>query len=188
MTITVEKPKIITILYRQEKTDEDYGSCLWARFNFDLEHYSLYIESDCGNYSYGWTPTPDHESFMHLCGRFDDEYLLYKMSDRTIVNSESTWKAVKELVEEIIEDLSLENLDEYEWEQLESACYHNSSQCEAADSIYAVLDDTELRGKYEREDFWYAIETDYPANAKKIVSVFVDYIKPFIKGMKEDSQ
>jgi len=80
MTVTVEKPKIVMLMYRQERSDEDYGSCLWARFNFDLKHYSMSIESDCGNYSYGWTPTPDAESFLQLCARFNWEYFLDKIS------------------------------------------------------------------------------------------------------------
>lgn len=184
MTITVEKPEIITLLYKQEKTDADYGSCLWARFQFDLKNYTLHIEGDCGNYTYGWVPTPEHESFLHLCGRFDYEYLLYKLSNRTVIDSEKTWKAIKELVEQYLDDFSLDNLDEYEWEQLESACYHCNDERDVFDSISEVLRYTELMGKYETEDFWYAIEKDYPANAKKICSVFIDCIQPFIKTME----
>lgn len=66
MTVTIEKPEIITLLYHQEKADEDYGSCLWARFYLDTKNYTMSIESDCGKYSYGWYPTPDSESFLHL--------------------------------------------------------------------------------------------------------------------------
>ena len=95
MTITVEKPEIITLMYRQEKTDADYGSCLWARFQFDLKNYTLHIEGDCGNYTHGWVPTPEHESFLHLCGRFDYEYLLYKMSNKTVIDSEKLGKRSK---------------------------------------------------------------------------------------------
>ena len=187
MTITIEKPETLCLMYRQEKTDEDYGSCMWARFYFDLKNYTLHIESDCGNYTYGWYPTPDTESFMKLCARFDYYYLLDKMSSRSIIDSEKTWKAVKELVEQLIDDFSLDNLDEYEWEQLESACYHAYDERDVFDSITEVLNHTELRGKYETEDFWYAIEKDYPANSKKIFSVFIDCIQPFIKAMKEET-
>ena len=61
--VVVEKPQIISLLYKQEDTDKDYGSCLWARFYLDLKNYTMSIESDCGNYTYGWTPTPESESF-----------------------------------------------------------------------------------------------------------------------------
>lgn len=184
MTITVEKPKIITLLYRQEKTDEDYGSCMWARFQFDLKNYTLHIESDCGNYTHGWYPTPDTESFMELCARFDYDYLIYKLSNRTVIDSESTWKAVKELVEETIEYSLFDNIDEYDWEQLESSCYHCHDQRDVIDGILDALKYTELSGKIETEDLWGAIEMDYPANAKKIVSVFINCIQPFIKSME----
>lgn len=186
MTITVEKPEIITLLYRQEKTDADYGSCLWARFQFDLKNYTLHIEGDCGNYSYGWYPTPDTESFMKLCARFDCYYLLDKISSRSIIDSEKTWKAVKELVEQLLDDLLLDNLDEYDWEQLESACYHCNDERDVFDGVVEVLKDTELRGRYEAEDIWCSIEKGYPANAKKIVSVFTNCIQPFIKDMGEN--
>lgn len=186
MTITIEKPDVITLLYRQEKTDADYGSCLWARFYFDKKNYTLHIESDCGNYTYGWVPTPDHESFLHLCGRFNYEYLLYKISDRTVIDSESTWKAVKELVEETIAYSLFDNLEEYDWEQLESACYHRMDERDVLDGIFDALKYTELSGKIETEDLWGAIEKDYPANAKKIASVFTNCIQPFIKTMGED--
>lgn len=51
--IAIENPEIMTVSFRQTRDDKDYGSCLWARFNFDLKHYHLSIESDCGNYGTG---------------------------------------------------------------------------------------------------------------------------------------
>ena len=185
MTVTIERPEIVTLLYKQEKTDEDYGSCLWARFYFDLKNYTLQIESDCGNYIHGWFPTPEHESFLKLCARFDYDYLLYKISNKTIIDSESTWKAVKELVDEITEFELFETIDEYYLEQLEAACYHHNDERDCFDAICSVLDDTDLRDKYETEYIWSAIEKDYPANAKKIISVFINCIQPFIKTMEE---
>lgn len=38
-----KQPNILTIEFRQERGDPDYGSCLWANFNFDLERYELTI-------------------------------------------------------------------------------------------------------------------------------------------------
>lgn len=186
MTITVEKPEIITLLYRQEKTDADYGSCMWARFYFDTKNYTLSIESDCGNYSHGWMPTPEHESFLHLCARFDAEYLLYKISEKTVANSDTTWKAVKELLEEIVEHSDLEDeLDEYDWKDIESACYQYRDQRDIYDSIMDTLNYTRVKEKIEFEDLWGAIEMDYPANAKNIFSVFTQCIQPFLKTMEE---
>lgn len=54
MTVKEINPRILTLEYRQEKGDEGYGSCLWARFMFNLDRYELSITSDCGNYGYKW--------------------------------------------------------------------------------------------------------------------------------------
>ena len=176
-----EMPEIVTIAFRQEKTDEDYGSCLWARFNFDTKNYSLLIESDCGSYHYGWTPTPLSETFLHLCSRFDWDYLLSKISHQTALDADATWKSIKGLVESIIDDYEMDDLDEYDWKQLESACYHNRDERDAFDSISNALDDTCICEKYETWDIWQAIETDYPVNARKICEVFRDYIQPELR-------
>lgn len=96
--VKIEKPEIITISYRQERSDKDYGSCLWARFNFDIKHYHLSIESDCGTYGNGWVPTPDHETFLQLCSRFDNGYLLDKLDNRSVVDGRATHKALMEFL------------------------------------------------------------------------------------------
>lgn len=72
-------PHLLVIEYRQEKGDPDYGSCMWATFTFDLNRYSMTIQSDCGDYSYGWAPTPKTESFVELLCRLEPGYLLYKI-------------------------------------------------------------------------------------------------------------
>lgn len=52
--VSTRTPPLISLYFCQERGDPDYGSCLWAVFNFDLERYELSITSDCGNYAYGW--------------------------------------------------------------------------------------------------------------------------------------
>lgn len=188
MTVTVEKPKIITLLYRQEKTDPDYGSCLWARFYLDTQNYTMSIESDCGNYSHGWVPTPDHESFLKLLCRMDRYYLLGKLADRTVVNGEETWNALKELVEEAAECEGV-TLEDYVWQELESACYHQHSEVNAHYAIMDALKYTPLENAFDDYTIWECVEMDYHANAKKIVSVFLTAIVPVLKGMeKEESK
>lgn len=127
MKVTVEIPRIVSIIYQQERSDSDYGSCLWARFYLDLQNYHMSIESDCGNYSYGWCPTPDRESFLHLLCRMDKSYLLDKLAKRTVVNSEATFEAMKEMLESEEINLSDDLMDE-----LKEACYHKRT----ADSVY----------------------------------------------------
>lgn len=51
--VSTRTPPLISLYFCQERGDPDYGSCLWAVFNFDLERYELSITSDCGNYAYG---------------------------------------------------------------------------------------------------------------------------------------
>lgn len=63
--VSTRTPPLISLYFCQERGDPDYGSCLWAVFNFDLERYELSITSDCGNYAYGWVPTHKSESFMN---------------------------------------------------------------------------------------------------------------------------
>lgn len=187
MKIEIEKPRTVTVMYRQEKGDKDYGTCLWARFTFDLDHYRMSIDSDRGSFSYGWTPTPKTESFLHLCGRFDQEYLMYKFSSRCVVDHEATWKAVKELVEEIVEDEDLE-LDGYDWEQIEAACRHYPNERDTLEALTSALDESAMEQKYEWEDLCGAIEKDYPADVKVVTAIFVEHIRPFIQSLENGEE
>ena len=179
MKVTVEKPKIITLLYRQEKSDPDYGSCLWARFYLDTKNYTMSIESDCGNYSYGWVPTPDSESFLHLLCRMNSDYLLGKLAERTVVNGDETWEALKAMIE-----CEGEDLDDYVWQELEAACYHKRNADEVYASVVEALKYTPVEDEIEAESIWSCVDMDYHANAKKIVSVFLDAIVPVLREME----
>jgi hypothetical protein len=179
MNVTVEKPKIISLMYRQERTDEDYGSCLWARFNFDTENYTLSIESDCGNYLYGWCPTPDTESFLHLMCRLDDGYLMDKLAERTIVDGDATWNALKDMIEcECIE------LEDYIWQELEGACYHQRNADVVYASVMEALQYTQLGNEIDAYSIYGCVEMDYHPNVKKIVSVFMTAIVPVLREME----
>ena len=79
MTVKEIKPKMFCLEYRQEPGDKDYGSCLYARFMFNLDRYELSIISDCGNYGHKWVETPSHESFLQLMARIDEDYLIRKI-------------------------------------------------------------------------------------------------------------
>jgi hypothetical protein len=180
MTVTVEKPEIITLLYRQEKTDSDYGSCLWARFYLDLKNYTMSIESDCGNYSHGWYPTPDTETFLHLLCRMDSDYLLCKLAERTVVNGDKTWKALKSLIQ-----CEGEDLEDGVWLDIESACYHQRTADDVYRDVDAALKYTPLENEIEICSIYECVEMDYHRNAKKIVSVFLSDIVPVLKGMED---
>ena len=91
LKIVIIHPNMITYDVRQEKSDKDYGSCLWAKFVFDCDSGRLNINSDSGDYAYRWGHD-DREEFMHLMSRIDKDYLLNKISDRSVFNEEKSKK------------------------------------------------------------------------------------------------
>ena len=176
-------PHIIELEYRQEKGDPDYGSCMWAVFLFDIERYDMLIMSDCGNYSYGWVPTPESESFIHLMDRLDDEYILEKLSSQTVIDVESTKKAVMEYIEDLADAFSVQ-LKEEDVCNLENACYQ-SDERDILDEIHGALLYTDLDGKTDDYDLLCCIEKDYPAGAKKIVEVIMQYVIPKLRELED---
>ena len=186
MQIVIEKPEILTISYRQTKEDKDYGSCLWARFNFDLKHYSLTIESDCGNFSHGWVPTPDSETFLHLCARFNWEYLLGKISSQTVIDGEATFQKVKELMEQL-DDEVFASIDEVGMEGIETACYGHIDETAAYMAICDILGENGF-SEYDSYDVACCIEKDYPAGAKVIARIYRDYIQPEVRKLEKENR
>lgn len=182
--VEIEKPEIITVSYHQRKGDPDYGSCLWARFNFDTKRYHLSIESDCGSFSYGWYPTPDTETFLQLCARFEAGYLLDKIASRTVVDVDATYKAVLEFLEDY-DEYAYECLTKAELSALKDACGSNSGNDFAVmRAILDVLDDdTGFSGSCSEYDIACRIEMDYPRYAKKITQIYQEHIKPVVQKM-----
>lgn len=187
MKVTVEKPKIITLLYKQEKTDEDYGSCLWARFYLDLENYTMSIESDCGNYTHGWVPTPKTESFLQLLARMGADYLLGKISRETVIDRDATAANFKDFIQECAEGELIE-LSEDELEGIHDACYHHDNVRDLVDNVLDEVISSELRKALEYDSYflWSHVTMDYPAGAKKIVEVFQNCIRPKIKELLKE--
>lgn len=178
MKINEVQPTIRQFEYMQEKVDVDYGSCLWAIFNIDTKNYTLSIESDCGNYSYGWVPTPNSESFVHLMSRVDEEYLLKKLADRTEFDYEASKSQTIDNITSMYEDEpeTLNNiLEEVEYEEAVSDMKYS------AHDFYHEMD--KILTDYGCMDRFETIicEMDYTANAKKIANVFCTVLQPFLK-------
>lgn len=184
-TVEIEKPEIITVAYRQRKEDPDYGSCLWARFYFDTKHYHLSIESDCGSYGNGWYPTPDHETFLQLCSRFNEEYLLDKIANRNVVDGEATYKALMEYLEDY-DSFAFEALSELQREELENACRTNRTADDVMRDVLNDLDDTAFPSSISMYDIACCIEMTYPRGAKKIAEIYRDHIKPVIQKLAKE--
>lgn len=186
MKVTIEKPEIISLLYKQEKTDEDYGSCMWARFVLDLKNYTMVIESDCGNYVYGWTPTPDHECFLCLLARINEDYLLDKISSRSVINGVESEKGITEYVKKCAEAECIE-LDTCDLEQISIACYNYDTAREVVRAVEYVLELCDVCN-FDPFPLWTSVVEDYPANAKKIASVFNSCIRPKIKDIIKETE
>lgn len=177
--VETEKPEIITIIYNQEKTDPDYGTCLWARFNFDVQNYTLAIESDCGNFMYGWVRTPETESFLHLMARCEGDYILDKIASRSVIDEDSTYQSIVEYLS-FCGECSDECLSFSE--KLRTACGNYSDDRGVAAEIMDVCN--AYGTEYDEYEIWRCIEHDYPAGAKKIAEIFDQHIRPAVRSME----
>lgn len=183
MTIKEAQPRIRQFKYRQEKGDPDYGMCMWAHFNLDTENYTLTIESDCGDYSYGWTPTPNSESFEHLMSRVNDSYLLEKIADRDVFDYEESKKQTIENIKEYFfgdEETISAILDEIEFHECMGDIY--SDYHEFYRIIERYLEEHNCCDIFET----IAVEMDYNAGAKRIVKIFCEVLQPILKKECED--
>ena len=182
--VSTRTPPLISLYFCQERGDPDYGSCLWAVFNFDLERYELSITSDCGNYAYGWVPTHKSESFMHLMARLDSGYLLDKLASPCVINEEATFEAVKELMEAW--DVDFSETDRwgnpvFDMDEIKDCCYQ-SNERDVHDALERKFEGTSME-TCDDYDLWGCIQKDFTTNAKKIVQVFMNHIRPMCKKL-----
>lgn len=186
--ICVVNNHMVTFRYVPE-TDEEYSKCMWADFILDLDGYNMIINSDCGNYTYtGWKPTPDTESFMHLCQRLDEGYLLEKFSDRTQFALEPTVEALKDyIIADGMLDIVYINEERSQklFEELKAACKSGGDDRTIMDNIEEVLDDYGLKGCYEDYDICCCIQKDYPIGIKTLVDIYLKFVVPRIKDCLE---
>lgn len=179
MKIEQVKPNIIQLKFQQEKSDNDYGSCLWGNVTLNCDTYTLMAETDCGKYVHSWTPTPDEESFIQLLCRIEKEYLVGKISVKNVFDFEESKRRTYEIIrqsrdcrenaERIIEDIeyALDN-DNYR----------------SGESFYRTCNSI-----LQKNDVYYSsemicIENDYPVGAKIFAEIFDTAIKPYLKTLK----
>lgn len=179
MKVSEIKPNILCLEYRQEEGDPDYGSCLWARFMFNLDRYELTITSDCGNYGYKWYETPSTESFLELMARCESGYILYKLyGNEDVFDYEATKKRIYECWDKEYK----EELDDI-FQEVELYGYPDNES-----EFLRVFEDNN-NGDFS--DVWDLVEYTYPLNALKITEVFDEHIRPKIKeivsAQKEES-
>ena len=167
--------KILTLEYRQDPEDKDYGSCIWARFYFNLDKYELNITSDCGSYGHKW-PADKNESFLELMSRSSKDYILRKIYGKAdIFDYERTKGRLYELYTEP-EDIKQHD---YIFEEIESEYIPN----EAGDFVRQF---DEYNEGYFADTFEMP-EYVYPSDVLRVCGIFEKDIIPVIKQILKNS-
>lgn len=197
MKVTKTIHKILELEFRQEKGDEHYGSCLWARFYFNLDKYELSIVSDCGNYAYKWVETPGSESFLALIARMDGDYLLNKLvgpphifsleatRDSILKDNDHESDETKAAIKKFFDDFPYEpecidsfvRMTEEERDYLDESDYTD----EMFDGISIIKD-------FDSEYLYQIAEKVYSANELKIIEIFENSIQPWVRGYLKEQK
>ncbi len=172
MKIEKINPRVITYNLVSDKSDKEYFYCLWARYIFDCDNGRLNINSDVGDYFYGWGHN-DHEEFMYLMARIDSSYLLNKIS------SESVFNIRKSKIE------TIKNVESYEADyleiedQLDSICEQimDIDDCASEDMFFREVERIVPGINFESVE----LVKEYPSGAKTIVELFEKYVQPQIR-------
>lgn len=184
MKIEALKPNIVRIAIHQEKDDPHYGSCLWGYYDFDIDHYMLNIQSDCGEAAYRWCETPDSESFLHLMARIDDDYLMNKLFKAEEVDVSATVAEVREHLG-VGDEWQDDSLTDEEREEREEALEELEGLLEDVSGSYGAvqkaLEDWNYDHDFDIDCIYEDVATDYTAWQKRIVEIFRDYVQPKIK-------
>lgn len=173
MEITKIEPRTYTYRLVPNKDDEEYTSCMWARFIFDCDNGRLNINSDAGDYSYGWGYN-EHEDFMHLMSRVNKYYLLDKLSRRSVfLIDKSKRETIKCIEEDGWEYYGIES--EEDWEEIKQDILNIEVSTE--ESFFREVEDIVPDIDWES----IIMEKDYPYGAKVVVDLFEKYLQPKIK-------
>lgn len=173
MEITKIEPRTYTYRLVPNKDDEEYTSCMWARFIFDCDNGRLNINSDAGDYSYGWGYN-EHEDFMHLMSRVNKYYLLDKLSRRSVfLIDKSKRETIKCIEENGWEYYGIES--EEDWEEIKQDILNIEVSTE--ESFFREVEDIVPDIDWES----IIMEKDYPYGAKVVVDLFEKYLQPKIK-------
>jgi hypothetical protein len=183
MKIFEEKRNIVTVCYRQEQDDPDYGTCIWADFYFDTYAYQLTIASDCGNYTYGWNATPK-EDFLRLMARMHKEYLLDKIAEENVVCADETAEELFEYISALQDDepptLDFQRVTEDDIKEIVQD-YSGDSISLLIEKVCYLLNERDISHDYS--EISECIVTRYSADATKIGEVFEQHVQPYIREM-----
>lgn len=196
MTLETKRPNIIRVEYRQTSGDKNYGSCLWAFYDFDLDRYMLNIQSDCGDAAYRWVETPKCESFLHLMARCDKGYMVHKLfGEPKQVDVDDTLNEVRERFGIGTDEEYQKELTDYERREREDLIgdlensfeeYGSLSADTATFIIRDWIDDNDIGS--DIDDYWECVVTRYSACQTRIAEIFDKYIRPEIRKMLEGEE
>ena len=180
MIIEREKPDILRLIYRQDKDDPNYGSCLWAIFDFDPGRGMLNIQSDCGNFAYRWPERGD--MFLHMCGYFDKQYLIHKLcGEPKELDLEGTIENVREAMKDNgYEEDEIKFQINYLENEFEDHC------CQSVTQAQHILDEWNSTNEIDLYEAWNMAEKEYSAHEIRIVEIYHDYIEPELRSMDKE--
>jgi len=181
MKYTECKPNATEYLlkFNSKEDKEMCRRCTWARITLDHDTFTMTANTDCGNYSYSWSPD-DTESFVKLMSRIDKCYLLGKISAETKFNLEKS------------KELTIKNLCQIEEYRIPS----HTSLAEMEKNIrnFEFDDETLFYLEVELETCnlldYESIDLvkEYPGGAITFVDIFCDYLQPILKNsLKKDA-
>ena len=171
MKITAKTPNITQYRIVAEPEDPMYHRCQWAVINLDHDTYTMTAETDCGNYTYGWVPTPKTESFVKLMARIDEGYLLGKIASESVFNFE---ESKRQLLEEAkSRDCTCRQIQAMEW--IEDCGW---------ELFFAKVQEILAWDYYETP-----MVMEYPPGAITFAKLFVEYLQPLLrKGDGDDAK
>lgn len=121
-----------------------------------------------------------HEEFMHLMCRVDKEYLLNKLSNRSVFDiAKSKAKTIKKIKEYGVEYWGIKDQ-----EHLDSVIEYVSDIDSGASEETFIREVVEIVPEIDWEDI--EIEKDYPYGAVVVVEMFIKYLQPEIKKEFEE--
>ena len=174
MQIEEIEPRTVTYRLTPDREDGEYHSCMWARYIFDCDNGRLNINSDAGDFSYGWGHNV-HEEFMHLMGRVDGGYLLNKLSRRSEFNiAESKAGTIRNIREYGPGCMGMEGQEQLEAKMEEIQDIDGGASEETLlQEVYDIIPGID----------WEYIEIvkEYPYGAVIVVEMFMKYLQPVIK-------
>lgn len=176
MLIEKETPKIITYNLVMDHDDKEYSSCRWAKFLLDYGTWRLTINSDVGDYSYCWGNNSLNDDFTDLLCRVETEYLLNKMSNKSLFQIEESKKGLIEFIEkyDYCEEIGLKDSKDWKEKKKEIMSIDNSI---SEESYYSQI--ISLLPKLDWD--CVPIVKEYPSGAYIAIELFIKYIQPILR-------